>query len=44
MKFSLKFLQFCCAESWEFRAEGFAEFFFFALNVPAKLGPCPPVL
>ena len=23
--FSLEFLQFCCAESWEFRAEVFAE-------------------
>ena len=35
--FSLKFLQFCCAGPWEFRAEVFAEVFF-ALNVPAKQG------
>ena len=35
MKFSLTFLQFCCAESWEFRAEVFAEVYF-ALHVPAK--------
>ena len=26
--FSLKFLQFCCAGPWEFRAEVFAEVFF----------------
>ena len=35
LKFSLKVLQFCCAESWEFRAEVFSEVFF-ALSVPAK--------
>ena len=33
--FSLKFRQFCCADSWEFRAEVFAEVFV-GLNVPAK--------
>ena len=34
LSFSLKFLQFCCAESWGFRAEVFAEVF--SLNAPAK--------
>ena len=52
--FSLKLLQFCCAEPWEFRAEVFAEVFLlwmsqqnkaenFVENFAANFAPnCPP--
>ena len=36
--FSLKFLQFCCAEPWEFRGEVFAEVFFCS-ECPSKTRP-----